>query len=143
VNELQSLLFSLFPHCDDLTTISTAGFHGHLTLGQFPTHTIERVKKEFKAKWKPITFTVDCVQILSRPASGTQPFKIAHTISHYDQADEVPTTDEFKTAQDNWGTIQDNWDTAQDNRNTATGEEWVESPADWGNETGNALLILT
>ena len=71
-----------------MTKLSSSGFHGHLTLGQFPTSTITQTIKEYSAKWTPITWTVSEINIISR--TGNKPFSVVKTL-HLNET----TRDEF------------------------------------------------
>jgi len=76
---LQSSLQRIFPDCDDLSKISSAGFQAHLTLGQFPSSQIIDIKAKYQQQWKPIRFLVNSVSIISR--TETTPFSVKHIIS--------------------------------------------------------------
>eukprot|EP01098_Paradermamoeba_levis_P013821 TRINITY_DN639_c0_g1_i6.p1 TRINITY_DN639_c0_g1~~TRINITY_DN639_c0_g1_i6.p1 ORF type:complete len:501 (+),score=148.74 TRINITY_DN639_c0_g1_i6:82-1584(+) len=78
IRQLQSSLYTLFPHCSDLSTKSAAGFQPHLTLGQVPTSKALQMQKLIQSEWKDIKFEVNFVHLISR--SATSPFVFKHSI---------------------------------------------------------------
>jgi len=79
LSKLQSSIESAFPFCNEQSKKTDSGFHGHLTVGQFRgKKIIERYKKKFEGDWKPFTFTVDRVYVISRV--GMEPFKVKKVI---------------------------------------------------------------
>jgi len=79
VHQLQHALEQVYPQCNDLSVISDAGFSPHLTVGQIGSTQIEHTKNKFQANWKPITFMVDHVCLISR-SDVNDPFHIRHRV---------------------------------------------------------------
>jgi len=59
----------------------TRPFEAHLTLGQATTSRISDIMIEMKAKWKPITFTIDRICMISRENDPQDLFSIKNQIS--------------------------------------------------------------
>lgn len=71
---LQATLQKLFPTCNEQSS-RAAGFHPHLTVGQFVSE--DNVRKNL-APWKPVTFDVASIALINR--RGKQPFEVRYTI---------------------------------------------------------------
>ncbi len=80
VIQLQSVLLSCYPECNDVNVISERGFMPHLSLGQFPHKEVESYMDEFKRRWNNIEFDVTDVHLISR-ADFHDPFHVRHSIS--------------------------------------------------------------
>ncbi|KAK6171538.1 hypothetical protein SNE40_019706 [Patella caerulea] len=80
VMNLQKNLENLYPDFNDLSTINSAGFQPHLTLGQFKKSEIKKFLENFKSNWKPIDFKVDEIYLISRVGFADK-FEIRETIS--------------------------------------------------------------
>jgi len=110
--KLQKDLESVFPDCNDLSTLSADGFHPHLTVGQFNGQPATLKKKtEFldpkgSIAWKPITFTVDKVHLISR--TGIKPFEIVESVSLTGSSQSVPPV-VIDPAASYWGQTPSVW----------------------------------
>jgi 2'-5' RNA ligase len=75
LRQLQAALRATFPDCDDLNRFP-AGYTPHLSVGQFATAgECQRVRAELQAGWRPVSFTLTAVSLLTREADG--PFTVA------------------------------------------------------------------
>jgi poly(A) polymerase len=63
LHELQAVLQSLFPQCDEQSNRSEEGFTPHLSIGQFASETEALAKLP---GWHPISFTVDSIALVAR-----------------------------------------------------------------------------
>jgi poly(A) polymerase len=75
LHELQSVLQSLFPQCDEQSNRSDAGFTPHLSVGQFANSAV--ALSQLPA-WHPVSFTVDAVALISR--RGDEPFEVRYKV---------------------------------------------------------------
>jgi len=86
LQELQALLQSLFPQCDEQSRKSETGFTPHLSVGQFST------PEEAFAKlpqWYPRSFTVKSIALISR--RGDEPFEVRRIINFGEKVGEEET----------------------------------------------------
>ncbi|OUL23549.1 poly(A) polymerase [Nostoc sp. 106C] len=75
LHELQMVLQSLFPQCDEQSSKTKAGFTPHLSVGQFPSP--EAAFAELP-QWHPVSFIVDSIALISR--RGDEPFEVRHIV---------------------------------------------------------------
>jgi len=79
LKDLQNNLEKVFPFCDDLSTRSEHGFQPHLSVGQFQGKAESEGKiNEFMRTWKPFTFEVTEVFLISR--KGDDPFQFKYRV---------------------------------------------------------------
>lgn len=79
---LQDALARAFPKCDEQGAKSERGYTPHLSVAQFAKNDAagEREAVErWAASWRPITFTVDAVDVIAR--EGGAPFTVRHRVS--------------------------------------------------------------
>ena len=76
LQELQALLQSLFPQCNEQSRKSEAGFTPHLSVGQFSTPEVAFAKLP---QWHPRSFTVKSIALISR--RGDEPFEVRRIIN--------------------------------------------------------------
>lgn len=74
LHTLQTTLQRLFPTCNEQSS-RAAGFHPHLTIGQFASE--EDARKNL-ASWKPVAFNAASVALISR--KGKQPFEVRYKV---------------------------------------------------------------
>ncbi|KJE98040.1 hypothetical protein CAOG_008076 [Capsaspora owczarzaki ATCC 30864] len=76
---LQRILEQQYPQCVEQSSRSPKGFVPHLTVAQFGTSAEAlRFIRQWQADWKPLTFTVSTVSLISR--HGTDPFSVSKTV---------------------------------------------------------------
>eukprot|EP01105_Mastigella_eilhardi_P005507 TRINITY_DN17205_c0_g1_i1.p1 TRINITY_DN17205_c0_g1~~TRINITY_DN17205_c0_g1_i1.p1 ORF type:complete len:300 (+),score=86.36 TRINITY_DN17205_c0_g1_i1:56-955(+) len=78
LQKLEQALVTALPHFNDLATADRGPFHPHLTVGQFSKNMVDAKANAFLATWKPITFTVDHVDLISRK-DDTEPFTVRYS----------------------------------------------------------------
>ena len=81
LKSFQARLEGLFPHCDEQGRKSDKGFTPHLTVAQFKkgeAEDKERMIKRWNRAWRPKTFPVKEIFLISR--RDDQPFEIRHAI---------------------------------------------------------------
>ncbi|MBV6625868.1 MAG: DUF504 domain-containing protein [Rivularia sp. (in: Bacteria)] len=84
LHQLQAVLQSLFPQCNEQSRKSDAGFKPHLSVGQFST------SEEAFAKlpqWHPRSFTVKSIALISR--RGNEPFEVRCIINLGGEAKDI------------------------------------------------------
>jgi len=79
LHALQKILEQNFPHCNDLSTISNAGFSPHLSVGQFQTSKVQAAAANFLRGWNPLTFTATSICMISRKGFE-DPFEVRYVI---------------------------------------------------------------
>ena len=73
----QRALERAFPFANHLSTISSAGFTPHLSVGQWPDAvSASAAVANLRAGWRPVDFDVDAVFLISRPSDGSGPFRV-------------------------------------------------------------------
>eukprot|EP00005_Dracoamoeba_jomungandri_P003874 CAMPEP_0174258870 /NCGR_PEP_ID=MMETSP0439-20130205/7788_1 /TAXON_ID=0 /ORGANISM="Stereomyxa ramosa, Strain Chinc5" /LENGTH=306 /DNA_ID=CAMNT_0015342541 /DNA_START=39 /DNA_END=959 /DNA_ORIENTATION=+ len=77
--DLQSKLESAYPHCNEQSTKSDAGFIPHVSVGQFKNEAqMKKCIKEWESNWEPIRFLVKEMYIISR--TRDDPFEVRKVI---------------------------------------------------------------
>ncbi len=76
LHELQELLESLFPQCNEQSRKSEVGFTPHLSVGQFSSAEEAFTKLP---QWHPISFAVKSIALISR--RGDEPFEVRKMIN--------------------------------------------------------------
>lgn len=75
LHDLQAILQSLFPQCDEQSKKSEHGFTPHLSVGQFPNAALAFSELP---PWTPVSFNVDSIALISR--QGNQPFEVKQIV---------------------------------------------------------------
>eukprot|EP01111_Echinosteliopsis_oligospora_P015876 TRINITY_DN6425_c0_g1_i1.p1 TRINITY_DN6425_c0_g1~~TRINITY_DN6425_c0_g1_i1.p1 ORF type:complete len:195 (-),score=38.10 TRINITY_DN6425_c0_g1_i1:16-558(-) len=78
LQDLENVITTVYPMCNDQSTKSEHGFTPHLTLGQFGKKNIEKDKANIQRTWIPITFRASSIYIIKRV--GEEPFEIVHEV---------------------------------------------------------------
>ncbi|MEO1430386.1 MAG: poly(A) polymerase [Cyanobacteria bacterium J06633_8] len=84
LHQLQALLQSLFPQCNEQSRKSDAGFTPHLSVGQFSTPEEAFAKLP---RWHPRSFTVKSIALISR--RGNEPFEVRRIIDLGAEASDI------------------------------------------------------
>jgi hypothetical protein len=79
IKDLQAAIMNVFPQCDDLVKRGNGTFAPHISLGKYKNKTdMLKARKWIEGKWKPITFELKEIYLLTRP--GNDPFEVKHII---------------------------------------------------------------
>lgn len=79
LRELQRRLERVFPRCDEQGKKSPLGYVPHLSVGQFPRGEARRKAVELSGTFRPISFRVGQVSLISR--RGEEPFRTRYAVS--------------------------------------------------------------
>ena len=79
VVELHGKLVEQMPWCDD-TARFESGYVPHLSVGTCELDEVEQVKRRLQAEWSPLTWEVDRVCLVARPAEVDESFDIRFSL---------------------------------------------------------------
>ncbi|MBU0754186.1 MAG: 2'-5' RNA ligase family protein [Planctomycetes bacterium] len=80
LKELQSEIEKVFPACNEVSSYTT-GFTPHMSVGQVHGKiSLEKTLQTLQAKWKPLRFQADRVQIIRREGRSDDVFRIDREI---------------------------------------------------------------
>ncbi|KAA3658842.1 MAG: 2'-5' RNA ligase family protein [Calditrichaeota bacterium] len=80
IHQLQAELQQIVPDCDDVHKFP-GGFHPHLSVASGRgTEQFKEILKKIKKQWKPISFPVSNVYLVSREHSQEERFTITQTV---------------------------------------------------------------
>jgi endonuclease/exonuclease/phosphatase family metal-dependent hydrolase/2'-5' RNA ligase len=80
ISELQTILQNLYPHCDDVVQRTDSKVYAPIiTMGMINTpNEVKKFMKLYQAKWKPVTFTVKEIYLMSRV--GDEQYQVRNVI---------------------------------------------------------------
>ncbi|MCA9734146.1 MAG: 2'-5' RNA ligase family protein [Deferribacteres bacterium] len=81
ISQLQAELQQIVPDCDEVHKFA-GGFHPHLTIASGRgTDQFKQLLREITKQWRPVTFQVSSVYLVSRDTLPEKPFTITETVN--------------------------------------------------------------